>query len=81
MLQDNPKRKRCVFYAPQSETKDGGALASRRKDAPPSDKGQKIHIFSMHRNNGIGTVRTVPKRIKNCKKLQKTIDRELHSVL
>ena len=48
--------KRCVFYAPQSETKDGGALARRRKDAPPSDKGQKIHIFSMHRTNGIDTV-------------------------
>ena len=40
-----------MFYAPQSETKDGGAFASRRKDAPPSDKGQKIHIFSMHRTN------------------------------
>ena len=45
-----------MFYAPQSETKDGGALASRRKDAPPSDKGHKIHIFSMHRTNGVASV-------------------------
>ena len=45
-----------MFYAPQSETKDGGALASRRKDAPPGDKGHKIHIFSMHRTYGIDHV-------------------------
>ena len=45
-----------MFYAPQSETKDGGALASRRKDAPPSDKGHKIHIFSMHSTTGFETV-------------------------
>ena len=56
MLQVSHNWKRCVFYAPQSETKDGGAFASRRKDAPPSDKGHKIHIFSMHRTNGIAPV-------------------------
>ena len=55
-LQERPNWKRCVFYAPQSETKDGGALASWRKDAPASDKGQKIHLFSMHRTYGIDTL-------------------------
>ena len=49
-----------MFYAPQSETKDGGAFASRRKDAPPSDKGQKIHIFSMHRTNGFDPLPVTP---------------------
>ena len=47
-----------MFYAPQSETKDGGAVASWRKDAPPSDKGQKIHIFSMRRTKVIDRYRS-----------------------
>ena len=36
-----------MFFAPQSETMDGGALANGRMDAPLSDKEQKIRLFHM----------------------------------
>ena len=48
-------REIVVFYAPQSETMDGGAFANGRMDAPLSDKEQKIRLFPMH-----STKRPVP---------------------
>ena len=41
-------REIVVFFAPQSETMDGGAFANGCMDAPLSDKEQKILLFPMH---------------------------------
>ena len=37
-----------MFFAPQSETMDGGAFANGRMDAPLSDKEQKMRLFPSH---------------------------------
>ena len=44
---DQTYREIVVFFAPQSETKDGGAFANGRMVAPLSDKEQKIRLFPM----------------------------------
>ena len=51
-------REIVVFFAPQSETMDGGAFANGRMDAPLSDKEQKIQLYPMH-----STKRPVPLNI------------------
>ena len=47
MVTGQPYREIVVFFAPQSETMDGGAFANGRMDAPLSDKEQKIRLFPM----------------------------------
>ena len=49
MVTGQTHREIVVFFAPQSETKDGGAFANGRMDAPLSDKEQKIRLFPMLR--------------------------------
>ena len=48
MVADQTYREIVVFFAPQSETMDGGAFANGRMDAPLSDKEQIIRLFPMH---------------------------------